>query len=124
MSQNTIEALEAERDALQAEVERLGVALQKMSSWYIDAQAQLAAAQARERHTRETLHKFMQAASTPIPQQPSPSVPEGLTDALREAAKFIHAVHLGDKPDIRYPLPDELEGFAAMLAASPKLGAA
>lgn len=41
-------------------------------------QTQLAAAQARERHTRETLHKFMQAASAPIPQQvaePAPTEP-------------------------------------------------
>lgn len=39
-----------------------------------------------------------------------------LVEALREAAAFIHAVNTGEKPEVRYPLADELDGYAAILA--------
>ena len=45
------------------------------------------------------------------------AVPDGLIDALREASAFIHDVNHGLKPQTRYPLPDELDGFAAILTA-------
>jgi len=45
------------------------------------------------------------------------AVPDGLIDALREASEFISAVHYGAVPQTRYPLPDELDGFAAILTA-------
>lgn len=49
-------------------------------------------------------------------------VPDGLVDILREAASILEAV--GDRPNtaptnMRYPIVDELEGFAAMLASAP-----
>ena len=39
----------------------------------------------------------------------------GLVEILKEASEFIHAVHIGTVPNIRYPLVDELDGFAEML---------
>ena len=47
-------------------------------------------------------------------------VPDGLVEALREASAFIDSVRNGERPTIRYPMADELDGFAAMLAAAPQ----
>lgn len=43
------------------------------------------------------------------------SVPEGLIQILEESAAYIHADFLGGSPDRRYPIVDELAGFAGML---------
>ena len=52
------------------------------------------------------------------PQQ----IPEGLADILREASEIIAAIPTGSEPEnIRFPIVDELAGFAAMLEAAPKV---
>lgn len=53
--------------------------------------------------------------------KPAPSTAEraDLIAALKEAAAFIHAVNTGSEPVTRYPLADELEGFAAFLQSTP-----
>ena len=48
------------------------------------------------------------------------AVPQGLVEILIEASTFIHAVHNGATPKTRYPIVDELDGFAHMLAAAPQ----
>jgi|GEM_PF-2935241 len=55
--------------------------------------------------------------TTSQPQQ----VPEGLAKILREASEIIAAIPAGAEPEnIRFPIVDELAGFAAMLEAAPK----
>jgi len=45
-----------------------------------------------------------------------------LAEILREASTIIHALILlpGDPIDIRFPIVDELTGFACMLEAAPE----
>ena len=46
--------------------------------------------------------------------------PPGLIDTLFEAAQFIEAVSIGEAPVVRFPLADELSGFAHILAGTPR----
>lgn len=56
----------------------------------------------------------------PAPVATQPSVPTGLSEILREAAEIIHAIHPEFPPrNMRWPIVDELEGFASMISAPP-----
>ncbi len=59
----------------------------------------------------------LQAENTELREALKVAHNAGLVGALKEAAAFIHAVHTGEQPIVRYPLPDELDGFAAMVDA-------
>jgi len=54
----------------------------------------------------------------PPQPQATTAVPCGLIEILYEASKFIEAVNQGLEPKTRYPMADELHGYAAMLKAA------
>jgi hypothetical protein len=67
---------------------------------------------------RPTWQPLYAAGAAP---QPAKDVNAELVAALLEASAFIHAVNTGEKPEVRYPLSDELDGFAAILSkAAPQ----
>ena len=60
-------------------------------------------------------------AQQKVIQGGSRTIPDGLTDILREAARIIEAIPPGSEPkNMRFPIVDELYGLAAMIEAAPK----
>lgn len=69
------------------------------------------------RHGLEMTPEYLASLKVPAEGEAVPrSLPDGLIEVIREAAAIIAEIPPGQAPsNMRYPIMDELEGYAAML---------